>query len=166
MIISQTIVDQTWRDVSEMSAAKAEREVVRLTKRQPDLFTFVATWTQDLSRDAAELALYLFYTIYRMFEQGAPRKLRRIHSREIIQCYEANESLLEKLEGADERFLERAAMVQSSRQPHVIGSVVEALMEAPTWDSPLTIDDNEFGLVFLTLKTIIDTLDDSVSLRN
>ncbi len=165
MIISRSIVDETWQDVSRMSAAKAEREVLRLTKRQPDLFMFVATWTEDLSRDAADLALYLFYAVYRMFERGSPAKIKRIASDQIIQCYEENENLFATLEGADERLLERAAMAQSSRQPYVIGSVVEALIETPGWEGP-TISDNDFGLIFLTLKTIIDALDDAISLKH
>lgn len=165
MIISPTIVEETWHDVSSISPAKAEREMMRLSKRQPDLFAFAAAWTEDLSRDAAELALYLFYTVYRMFERASPDKIKRIKPEQIIVCYEENETLFAALEGADDRSLERAAAVQSSRQPYVIGSVVEALIETPESEG-WAIDDNDFGLIFLTLKTIIDALDDAISLRN
>ncbi len=162
-MITQAMVEETWREVADLSAQRAGREVVRLTEKQPDLYAFVSTWAEDLSPDALELALYLFYTVYRMFERSVPDGIRRISSEEIINKYEENESVLERLEGADERFLERAALVQSSRQPYVIASVVEAILEAPEWESPLRISDDEFGLVFLTIKTIIDTLDDLVS---
>lgn len=162
-MVSQSTVEETWREVARLSPAKATREVHRLTQRQPDLFAFVATWTEDLSAEAAELTLYLLYAVFRMFEKGAAGKIRRIRPKDIIRKYEENDRLLERLQGADERFLERAAVVEASRQPHVIASVIEAILEAPEWESPLHVLEDEFGLVFLTIKTVIDALDDSAA---
>jgi hypothetical protein len=80
--------------------------------------------------------------------QEAHGKIKKISSEEIIECYEHNESLMERLKGAHEKFLDRVAMVQTSRQPYVVKYVVDALMEKDEGEDPV-----------LLLKTVIDVLD-------
>lgn len=63
----------------------------------------------------------MFVVVYRMFEQ-AHRKIKKIFSKEIIECYEQNEGLMEKLERAHEKFFDRVASVLTSRQPYVVPS--------------------------------------------
>jgi hypothetical protein len=89
--------------------------------------------------------------------QASRKKIKRIPSQEIIKCHEENESLMESLEGAHERFLDRAARVQVSRQPYVMKYVVDALMEEDEDAAALTEDDK--GFLFLLLKTVVDALD-------
>jgi hypothetical protein len=48
------------------------------------------------------------------------KKIKKISAEEIIASYEANEDLMERLEGVHEKFLEIIARVQLSGQPHVI----------------------------------------------
>jgi hypothetical protein len=49
-----------------------------------------------------------------------PKKIKKISAEEIIASYEADEDLMERLEGVHERFFDRIAKVQLSGQPHVI----------------------------------------------
>jgi hypothetical protein len=106
-----------------------------------------------------EMAVYLYYVILQMFERAAGKPLRTIPISRIERVAKANESHLNKLTLADEGFLKRAAEVHTAAQPFVFRYLVEALLEEN--DSDLT--DDEEGLVFLTLKTVIDVLDEAGS---
>jgi hypothetical protein len=88
-------------------------------------------------------------------------KIRRISSEEIIKCYEHNESLLERLEGAHDKFLDRVANVQTSRQPYVVKYVADALMEEDEGEDALELTEEQKGFLFLVLKAVIDALDQS-----
>jgi hypothetical protein len=101
----------------------------------------------------------MFLVVYRMF-QGAYGKIKRISSEEMIECYEHNESLMERLEGAHEKFLDRVASVQTSRQPDVVKYVVDALMEEDNGgEDAVALTEEQKGVLFLLLKTVIDVLD-------
>ena len=84
---------------------------------------------------------------------------RRISSEEIIKCYEYNEGLMERLEGAHDKFLDRIASVQTSRQPHVVNYVVDALMEEDEGEDGVALTEEQKGFLFLMFKTVIDVLD-------
>jgi hypothetical protein len=111
-----------------------------------------------MDQEVKELGIYMFLVVYRMF-QKAHRKIKKISSEEIIECYEHNEGLMERLEGADEKFLDRIASVQTSRQPYVVNYVVEALMEEDEGEDAVELTDEQKGFVYLLLKTVIDVLD-------
>jgi hypothetical protein len=88
--------------------------------------------------------------------------IKKVSSEEIIECYEHNERLMETLEGAHEKFLDRVASVQTSRQPYVVKYVVDALMEEDKWEEAVALTDEQKGFLFLLLKTVIDVFDRSV----
>ena len=100
------------------------------------------------------------FVVYQMFHK-AHGKIKKISSEEIIEYYEHNEGLLERLEGADEKFLDRIAGVQTSRQPYVVNYVVEALMEEDEGEDAVELTNEQKGFVYLLLKTVIDVLDQS-----
>ncbi|HUL36822.1 MAG TPA: hypothetical protein VLW47_03990 [Thermodesulfobacteriota bacterium] len=64
-----------------------------------------------------------------------------------------------RLEGAHERFLDRIAGVQTSKQPKVVNYVVDALMEEDEGEDAVTLTDEQKRFLFLILKTVIDVLD-------
>ena len=71
-----------------------------------------------------------------------------------------------KLENADDRFFERIAKVSASRQPNLFHAVVGAMNEPldDPDDRPATyLTPEEQGALFITLKTVIDVLDDAVA---
>ena len=127
--------------------------------RQPALLAYVMASTAHSRAAVQEMAVYLYYVILQIFERGVSRRLGSISTSVIDQISKRNESTLDKLAGADERFLERAAQVQAETQPYVVRYLAEALLEDQ--DSDLT--ENEEGLVFLTLKTVVDALDEAGS---
>ena len=86
---------------------------------------------KEMGQEVRELAIYMFLVIYRMFQ------------------------------GAHEKFLDRIASVQTTRQPYVVKYVVDALMEENGGEENVALTDEQKGFLFLMLKTVIDVLDQS-----
>ncbi len=68
---------------------------------------------------------------------------------------------MERLKGTHERFFERIARVQVSKQPYVMKYVVETLIEAPEEEDPVELTEEDVGYLFLLLKTVVDLLDEA-----
>jgi hypothetical protein len=66
---------------------------------------------------------------------------------------------MERLEGAHENFLNRVASVQTSRQPHMVNYLVDALMEEDEGEDAAQLTEEQKGFIYLLLKTVIDVLD-------
>lgn len=156
--LSEELAEETWKEVAFFSPVQSHQEMVKLNERQPDLLAFIMEFIQDLNKDVKELGLYLFFVVYRMFEKGYGKKINKITAEEIIECYDANEKLMEGLEVAHDRFFDRIARIQISSQPYVIKYVVDALYEAPQEEIPINLNEEDIGFIFLLLKTVIDTV--------
>jgi hypothetical protein len=156
--IAETLVEQTWQEVAEYSQDHATSEMKKIGEDQPDLLSFMVEFTQDLDPQSIDMGIYLFFVVYRIFEKGYAGKIGRVSADEIIECYEANAELMESLESAHYRFLERAAEVQLASQPYVIKYVVDAFFEVPEDDELDPLSDEDIGYLFLLLKTVIDVL--------
>ena len=155
--LSPDLVESTWRDVASLEPAAARRLMERAAVRQPALLAYVMGSAAHSRSAVQEMAVYLYYVIQQMFERGTSKPLEASSVSQVERLAKRNESHLEKLAPANERFLERAAEVQAAAQPFVVRYLAEALLEDT--DSDLT--DEETGLVFLTLKTVIDLLDEA-----
>jgi hypothetical protein len=157
--IPEEIVEKTWREVAQFTPAQIKKEISRLAREQGDLLVFVLESTVDMSRASHELAVYLFFTVFRMFQKVHGKGITPISSGQVVACYEANENLMERLEGAHEKFLDRIAGIQIAEQPHVMKYVVEALVEAEEEDEDLEeLTEEDKGLLFLVLKTVVELL--------
>ena len=159
--IPEQIVEKTWQKVAGFSPDRAKKEIMKIGNTQPELLTFVMESFKEMSQEVRELAIYMFLVVYRMFKESHG-KIKKISSEEIIECYEHNESLMERLEGADERFLDRVASVQTSKQPYVVKYLADALMEEDEGEDAVALTEDQKGFVYLLLKTVIDVLDRSV----
>jgi len=156
--IPEAIVEKTWQEVAGFNPDKAKKELIKVGNIQPDLLTFVTESTQEMVQEARELAIYMFLVVYRMFQQ-AHGKIKKISSEQVIELYEQNERLMEGLEGAHERFLDRVSSLQISKQPYVVKYVVDALMEEDEGEDALELTEEQKGFLYLLLKTVIDVLD-------
>ncbi|MGA2319006.1 MAG: hypothetical protein ABSG71_21875 [Thermodesulfobacteriota bacterium] len=156
--IPEAIVEKTWQEVAGFSPDRAKKEMMKIGNSQSELLAFVTESSQEMGQEVRELAIYMFLVVYRMF-QKAHGKIKKISSEEIIKCDEHNEGLMERLEGAHEKFLDRVASVQTSRQPYVVKYVADALMEDDEGEDALALTDERKGFLFLLLKTVIDVLD-------
>jgi hypothetical protein len=157
--ILEEIVEKTWQEVGGFSPDRAKKEMMKIGNSQPDLLAFVTESAKEMSQEVRELAIYMFLVVYRMF-QKTHEKIKKISSEEIIKCYEQNEGLMERLEGAHEKFLDRIASVQTSRQPYVVNYVVDALIEEEgEREDAVALTEEQKGFLFLLLKMVIDVLD-------
>jgi hypothetical protein len=156
--IPEEIVERTWQEVSGFTPDKANKEMLKIGNAQPELLAFVVESSKEMGREVSELAIYLFVVVYRMFKE-VHGKIRKVSSEEIIQCYQHNEALMERLDGAHDKFLDRIAGVQASGQPHVVKYVADTLMEEDEGEDALLLTEEQKGFLFLLLKTVIDALD-------
>jgi hypothetical protein len=156
--IPEAIVENTWQEVAGFSPDRAKKEMMKIGNTQPELLAFVTESSQEMGREVRELAIYMFLVVYRMFQE-AHGKIKKISYEEIIECYEHNEGLMERLEGADKSFLDRIVSVQAPKQLYVVNYVVDALMEEDEGEDALVLTEEQKGSLFLILKTVIDALD-------
>jgi len=156
--IPEAIVEKTWQEVAGFSPKKAKKELMKISNSQPDLLAFVTESSEEMGQEVRELAIFMFVVIYRMFQQAYGR-IKKISSEEVFECYQHNKVLMERLEGADETFVDRIVSVQTSKQLYVMNYVVDALMEEDEGEDALIFTEEEKGSLFLILKTVIGVLD-------
>jgi hypothetical protein len=156
--IPEAIVEKTWQEVAGFNPDRATKEMIKVGQSQPELLAFLMESAKEMGQEVRELVIYMFLVVYRMF-QHAHGKIKMISPEEIIECYKHNESLMERLEGAHEKFLDRVASIQTYRQPYVVKYVADALMEEDDWEEAVVLTDEQKGFLFLLLKSVIDALD-------
>jgi len=159
-IVPEEIVDAACLEIGELSEDQARLHMQGLSRRQPALLAFVTTFSEDLNKDGAELGIYMFVAIVQMFEMHFGKRLQNAGAKRIESTHEENVKMLDYLTGAHERWLERAAVVQSEKQPWVWKYVVECLFEPN--DPELDLSEDDQGALAIIMRTVIDTLDSSV----
>jgi len=155
--LSEGFVEKTWQQIAKFTPDKANKEMIAMGKSQPDLLAFLMAYTEDLQQEVKELAIYIAFVVYKMFFDSSG-KIPRISSKEIMSMYDENMSLMESLEGAHEKFIDRIANVQVSKQPYVMKYVLEALMEDAEEDG-IDLTDEDIGSLFILFKTEIEVLE-------
>ena len=160
--IPEEAVEETWQEVAGFTPDQQHEEMGKVANNQPDLLAFMMEFTEELDQEVKELAIYMFFVVYRMFERSFRKKIRKISAKEIIECYEYNEGLMKRLEGVHERFLDRIARAELSRQPYVIKYVTDTLIEAPEGEDPIVLTEEDVGFLFFLLKTVVDAVDKTV----
>jgi len=155
--LSEGFVEKTWQQIAKFTPDKANKEMIAMGKSQPDLLAFMMAYTDDLQQEVKELAIYIAFVVYKMFFDSSG-KIPRISSKEIMAKYDENISLMESLEGAHEKFIDRIARVQVSNQPYVMEYVLEALMEDAEEDG-IDLTEEDIGSLFILFKTEIEVLE-------
>ena len=151
-IVPDQVVEAAWLEIGELSEDQARLHMQRLSRRQSALLAFVTTFSEDLSKDAAELAVYMFVAIVQMFEMHFGKRLQNVGLKRIESIHDENMKMFDRLTGAHERWLERAAVVQSEEQPWVWKYVVECLFEPD--DPELKPSEEDQGSLALIMKTV------------
>jgi hypothetical protein len=156
-ILSEEFVEKTWQKVAEFTPERANKDMQAMGKNQPELLAFLMAYTDDLQQEAKELAIYIAFVVYKMFLDSSG-KIPKISAKEIMSGYDENTRFVESLEGADEKFIDRIAGVQVSKQPYVMRYVLEALMEDAEEDG-IDLTEEDIGTLFILFKTEIEVLD-------
>ena len=157
--ISAEIVERTWKEMSTMSPLNYPKLINKFSKEQPFILTYlIAVDGQQFNEDERELLLYLGVVIWMMMSRGN-NPLPKVTEKIIDDAEEKNIKMLEYLEGETETdFYETTdTILQDYNQPEVLRYVVEALMEDD--DEDVDIQEENFGLMMIYLKTVIDCFD-------
>ena len=161
--ISEEMVEQTWQTIAQLEPDSAAQQMMSFATAQPHLLGFVTTLLEDLEDESRELGTYLMFVVYKMFENSATAAIPMMEPAEIKKQYEANQEFLLGIDTEDEQVMEEMAYLESSKQPWVFRYVTEALLEEDEDDVPeeeqLSLTEEDFGEIFLVLKTVIDVLD-------
>ena len=155
--LSEEFVEKTWQQVAEFTLDRGNKEMLAMGKNQPDLLAFLMAYTDDLSQEVKELAIYIAFVVYKMFLDSGG-KIPKISSREIMARYNENALFLEGLEGTHEKIIDRIANVTVSKQPYVMKYVLEALM-GDAEEEGIDLTEEDIGFIFMLLKTEIEVLD-------
>ena len=165
-VVDQYLVEETWQEVAMYHTQKMISEGKRMAKLRPDLVGFMIEFSKDLNQDARELALYIAYVIFRMFEKaGYPSKA--LSPERIVKLYDENLDWIEKMTVMDDRFIARRIQNQKEfQQKYVFQYVLQILFEMDENDEEIfigdetpdaNISDEERGYTFVLLKTVIDS---------
>ena len=157
--ISAEVVDKVWKRVASFSPRRAPRLIQRMTKEQPVVLAYLLAVDNDiLNDDERQLLLYLGVVIWQIMSHGT-EPLPKV-TEEILDAAETrNIKMAEYLQReTEEGFLEATKTIISNYgQPEVLKYVVEAIMEEP--EEGCIIRDENRGILFLDLKTVIDCFD-------
>ncbi len=156
--ISEELVEDIWQEVAMFNPSQISKGMKAASKQQPDLLAFMMEFTQDLDQEVKELAIYMFYNVYRMFNVSYQKRINKISAKDIIKCHEHNEKFMETLDGTHDKFLDRIVRIQVSEQPYVMKYVLETLFEAPEEEDPVELTEEDTGYLFMLFKTVIDLL--------
>ena len=161
--IDEATVEETWQEIAAYGLDQARSEMTDLGRLQPDLLAFVVVSSDELSEEARELAVYLFFVVYSVFQRAYDQELPRVSAQQLMQQDDRTEEFIMSLQEADEDAMESAALQETARQPWVMNYIVEALVEAPQGETPVDLSEDEFGNIFLVLKTVVDALDEATN---
>jgi hypothetical protein len=161
--ISEELVEDSWQEVAMFNQSQISKGMKDASKQQPHLFAFMMAFTQDLDQEVKELAIYMFYNVYRIFKVSYKKRLNKISSKDIIKCYEHNEQFIENLNGTHDKFIDRIGRNQGSEQPYVMKYVLETLFEAPDGEEPVELTEEDTGYLFMLFKTVIELLNETTN---
>jgi hypothetical protein len=92
-LVSEALMDATWRRIATSSPAEALRLQKACGKEQEELSGFVIGFSSKLRREALELVVYLHVVISDAFRKSGA-KFRKITPAKILRTWElANETL-------------------------------------------------------------------------
>src|SRR5215475_706222 len=77
-VIPESVVESAWNEVANLPESQAQQQIDKIGKAQPALLAFVMADSEDLGRDAQELALFIFVIVLRMFEKQFGSKLKTV----------------------------------------------------------------------------------------
>jgi len=155
--LSEEFAEKTWQEVAKFTPTRADREMIAMGKNQPDLLAFLMAYTEDLQQEVKELAIYMAFVIYKMFVESMG-KIPKISARKIMAAYDENIHIIESIEGAHEKFTDRIAGGQVSKQPYVMKYVLETLME-DAGDEGIELTEEDIVSLYIIFKTLIEVLD-------
>jgi hypothetical protein len=157
--ITSEIVETTWKKMAAMSRWEAQKLAKLFVKQQPVIATYLLAVDSDLLNQGERQLLFYLGTVIWQIMSHRKTPLPVVTEEALYRAEDTNIKMAEYLQGETESgFVEATETIISSyRQPEVLQYVVEALMEEP--EEGCIIRDDNLGIMFLDLKTVIDCFD-------
>jgi hypothetical protein len=159
-IISEKIVEETWKEASGIPLKDAPKLAQRFQKLQPLLAVYLlAVGGDELNRDERELLFYLGMVVWKMMAKGA-KDLTQVSSNSIDKEEEKNWDMVNYLSGENKNFdfvNTAESIIAGYNQKNILKYVVETFEERDPEEG--NIRDDKKGEMFIYLKTVIDCLD-------
>lgn len=159
-LINEELIETTCEEVAALDAKALSTAMETLGRSQPNLLAFVMATCEELNSEAAELGVYVFFVVYRTFEQAAGVKLELASQAGVLEAEERNDALLATMGEADASFLNRIEEAEFSAHPAVVQYIVEVLAGYGDEDGEERLSAEEKWLLFYVLNTVVDVLDD------
>ena len=154
--ITSEIVEETWKRMAAMSEREAQELAKLFVKQQPVVASYLLVVDSDvLNQDERQLLFYLGTVVWQMMSQGKT-PLPTVTEDDLFRAEDTNIKMVEYLQGETESGFRQVTetILNSHQQPEVLRYVIEALMEEP--EEGCIIRDENLGIMFLDLKTVID----------
>ena len=162
--ITQDTVDRTWQTIAEMDPKNAADAMYDFSEAQPHLLGFVMAFAEDLDTGASELCTYMLYVVYQMFVNSSSKTIPTITDSQVEAQYKATCELLDSLHDVEDDPSDEDIEMEVQNQPYVYRYVTEALLEED--DDPndqMEVSEEEFGEIFMMMKTVIDAVDSATN---
>lgn len=157
--IAEALIEEACREVAELDAADLAARMRALGRRQPQLLAFVMSTCEELDAAAAELGIYVFFVVHRIFERAAGMELTQVSEERLLAAEEDTDELLGAMGDAHAGFLERIAAADFSGQPELIGYIVDVLAGYGDEEGEAELSAEEQWLLFSMLHTVVEVLD-------
>ncbi len=165
-MISAETVTQTWERMAATPESQAQRLVEQMSEEQPAVLAYLLATSEQPPFNAHEgqIVFYIGMVVWQMMEQS-PKPPRQVTPAALDAAEQANEAFLEALSSDTEAdfFSATKTMLETYPEPEVLGYITEAIMddEDSDPDDPPIRDENR-GLAFLYLKTVLDAFIDNL----
>ncbi|MCA9200519.1 MAG: hypothetical protein KDA87_23430 [Planctomycetales bacterium] len=156
--IDEPTVDDVWDQINELAPEEAYQQMMEFGTQQTELLSFVTVACEGLSDDAQELATFMAFVVYRIFYTSYSESFPDISPEQIMERFDRNQAMLSELENRSDEEFEEVAELESSHQPFVLQSITEVLFDSDEEDE-IQITDDESGIIFIVMKTLVDVLD-------
>jgi hypothetical protein len=161
--IPADIVEKIYEEMAEIAPEEVESLVQKMTEEQPVILTFLLAVSEEFeSEEEKEQFFYMGVTIWRIMASGETT-LPSVSEKLLEKTENKNLQMLEYLEEeSEEDFMETSMKIMEDyNQPEALRYVVETLFEDPHDEN--IIKEENMGLFFLYLKTVIDCFDNAKS---
>jgi hypothetical protein len=159
-IIPEDVVESAWREVGSLPESAAQQRIANITETQPALLAFVMAGSEDLSREAQELGVYIFVVVLHIFEKHCGAKLKTVEIEALERLRDRIEGSLLAMASADDASFEQTALAESKGQPFVMKYIAEALFEEDP-DDGVQLSEEEIGELSIIMKTVVDALQEA-----
>lgn len=159
--IAEVLIEEACHEVAELDAADLAARMRALGRRQPQLLAFVMSTCEELDAAAAELGVYVFFVVHRIFERAAGMVLPQVPEDRLLAAEEGTDELLGAIGDADAGFLDRIAAADVSDQPELIRYIVDVLTDYGDEEGEAALSAEEQWLLFSMLHAVVEVLDQS-----